>query len=212
MADKKSSEDCAAGPGRKRSEAKRAAILTAARGVFLQDGYAAASMNAIADAARVSKATLYSHFKDKETLFAAVVEERYAAFSNALPAYDEGADPAAALAAFARAMLANIRAPEHIALIRLILGEQARFPMLSEIYFNVGKASAYEKTQTYIRALARSGGYDIQDTKLAAGQFLGGVKEMLYWPIMFGGKPMGDDDEVIGAIVDATVKAWGAPD
>ena len=212
MADEKSSEDCASGPGRKRSEAKRAAILTAARGVFLQDGYAAASMNAIADAAKVSKATLYSHFKDKEALFAAVVEERYTAFSDALPAYDEGADPAEALAAFARAMLKNIRAPEHIALIRLIIGEQDRFPVLSEIYFKLGKASAYGKTQTYIRALAKSGGYDIQDTKLAAGQFLGGVKEMLYWPVMFGGEPMGEDDEVIESIVAAMVKAWGAPD
>jgi len=196
------------GPGRKRSEAKRQAILEAARATFLAQGYAGASMNAVADAAKVSKATLYSHFADKETLFAAMVEERYAAFAEALPAYDGTRDPADALADFARAMVKNIRAPEHAALIRLILGEQARFPVLSDIYFQKGKASAYARTESYIGALARDGDFDIPDTKLAAGIFLGGIKEALYWPVMFGGKPMGDDDAVIDQIVSTMIKAW----
>lgn len=196
------------GPGRKRSEAKRKAILDAARAVFLAEGYAGASMSAVADAATVSKATLYSHFADKEALFAAMVEERYTAFAEALPVYDGASDPAAALADFARALVDNIRAPEHTALVRLFIGELARFPVLSDIYFQKGKASAYARTEAYIKALAEKGGYDIPDTKLAAGLFLGGIKEALYWPVMFGGKPLGEDDEVIDALVAAMLKAW----
>lgn len=195
-------------PGRKRSEAKRVSILAAARAVFLAEGFAGASMNAVAEAAKVSKATLYSHFADKEALFAAMVQERYAAFADALPAYDGAQDPADALAAFARAMVANIRTPEHVALIRLILGEQARFPVLSDIYFRKGKASAYARTEGYIRALARGGDFHIPDTTLAAGLFLGGVKEALYWPVMFGGEPLGEDDAVIDDIVSTMIKAW----
>lgn len=198
------------GPGRKRSEAKRAAILAAARATFLAEGYAGASMNAVADAAKVSKATLYSHFQDKEALFSAMVEERYTAFADALPVYDGEQDPAAALADFARALIKNIRAPEHAALVRLFIGELARFPALSDIYFQKGKASAYARTEEYINALAEKGGYDIPDTKLAAGLFLGGVKEALYWPVMFGGKPLGDDDEVIETLVTSMLKAWRA--
>ena len=191
------------GPGRKRSEAKRAAILAAAQAVFLAEGFAGASMNAVAETAKVSKATLYGHFEDKEALFAAMVEERYTAFADSLPAYDGAQDPTDALA-----MVANIRAPEHIALIRLILGEQARFPALSDIYFRKGKASAYARTESYIRALAQQGDFDIPDTTLAAGLFLGGIKEALYWPVMFGGKPLGDDEAVIDKIVSAMIKAW----
>ena len=56
-------------------------------------------------------------------------------------------------------------------------------------------------------ALAEKGGYDIPDTKLAAGLFLGGVKEALYWPVMFGGKPLGDDDEVIETLDAESVES-----
>ena len=41
---------------------------------FLARGYAAASMDRVASIAGVSKATVYSHFGDKEGLFKALVE------------------------------------------------------------------------------------------------------------------------------------------
>jgi TetR/AcrR family transcriptional regulator, regulator of autoinduction and epiphytic fitness len=49
-------------------------ILRGAVQEFLAKGYAAASMDRVAAAAGVSKATVYSHFGDKETLFKAMVE------------------------------------------------------------------------------------------------------------------------------------------
>jgi TetR/AcrR family transcriptional regulator, regulator of autoinduction and epiphytic fitness len=49
-------------------------ILRGAVQEFLARGYAAASMDRVAAAAGVSKATVYSHFGDKETLFKAMVE------------------------------------------------------------------------------------------------------------------------------------------
>ena len=49
---------------------KRQAILDAAKRVFLANGYTGASMDAIAEAAPVSKPTLYSHFHSKPELFA----------------------------------------------------------------------------------------------------------------------------------------------
>jgi AcrR family transcriptional regulator len=55
-------------PGRER-------ILAEARARFTEQGFAAVSMQQIADAAGVNKATLYYHFTDKETLFAAVMAE-----------------------------------------------------------------------------------------------------------------------------------------
>ena len=55
--------------------AKRRQILAGARGVFLAQGFDAASMNDIARAAGVSKGTLYVYFDNKEQLFEAIVEE-----------------------------------------------------------------------------------------------------------------------------------------
>ena len=42
---------------------------------FLAHGYAATSMDRVASAAGVSKATIYSHFKDKADLFAAIMQQ-----------------------------------------------------------------------------------------------------------------------------------------
>ncbi|CAM3626771.1 TetR/AcrR family transcriptional regulator [Occultella aeris] len=52
---------------------KHAAIMAGGRAVFARDGYARASIDAIATASRVSTRTIYKHFADKTALFAAVL-------------------------------------------------------------------------------------------------------------------------------------------
>jgi AcrR family transcriptional regulator len=58
-----------------RSEATRAALLSAGRGLFAEYGYSGASSEAIVAAAGVSRGALQHHFVDKRSLFAAVYEE-----------------------------------------------------------------------------------------------------------------------------------------
>ncbi len=55
------------------SEGRRR-ILQAACPLFVEHGYKAVSMQQIADAAHIHKATLYHHFLHKEALFTAVVQ------------------------------------------------------------------------------------------------------------------------------------------
>jgi len=54
---------------------RRSQILAAARRVFGQRGYAAATMDEIATAAGMSKAALYGHFQAKEELFLGVLRD-----------------------------------------------------------------------------------------------------------------------------------------
>lgn len=54
---------------------KKRAILSGALSVFGRDGYARASIEAIADEAHVSTRTIYNHFNDKATLFHTLIEE-----------------------------------------------------------------------------------------------------------------------------------------
>jgi TetR/AcrR family transcriptional regulator len=59
---------------RRQPEASRNAILQAALVEFAREGLAGARMDAIADAAGVNKALLYYYFRDKETLYGAILD------------------------------------------------------------------------------------------------------------------------------------------
>ncbi|MFG1653382.1 TetR/AcrR family transcriptional regulator [Micromonospora sp. NPDC049275] len=54
---------------------KRRAIIEGALAIFSRDGYTRAGLDAIAAEAGVSSRTIYNHFKDKASLFEAVIEE-----------------------------------------------------------------------------------------------------------------------------------------
>jgi TetR/AcrR family transcriptional regulator len=58
-------------------EESRAAILKAAAQEFSEHGIAGARTDAIAQHARVNKALLYYYFKDKETLYGAVLDDAF---------------------------------------------------------------------------------------------------------------------------------------
>lgn len=57
------------------TEQKRQTILEGAVKVFIESGYDVSSMDKIAEVAGVSKRTVYNHFKSKESLFQAVVDD-----------------------------------------------------------------------------------------------------------------------------------------
>jgi AcrR family transcriptional regulator len=114
------------------AEATRAALLEAARALFAQRGYAAVGTEEIVRRARVTRGALYHHFRGKEDLFRAVVEdvereltERIAAEALAI----EAVDPWAALRGGARAFLAASAEPEVQRIIMLdapaVLGWEA---------------------------------------------------------------------------------------
>lgn len=72
----------------------RLALLDAAERLFIADGYAATSQDAIAASARFTKGALYRHFPNKEAVFVAVLEriergavERLAASARTAPSW-----------------------------------------------------------------------------------------------------------------------------
>ena len=69
-------------PLQARAVRTREAIITAAAQVFQRSGYAAASLDEIAQAADVTKGALYFHFPSKAALAAAILREHHAAWER----------------------------------------------------------------------------------------------------------------------------------
>src|SRR6267142_2606437 len=65
-------------------EESRAAILRAAAHEFAEHGISGARTDAIAREAHVNKALLYYYFKDKETLYGAVLDEVFGGLTKAI--------------------------------------------------------------------------------------------------------------------------------
>jgi len=84
-----------------RSEATTAALVRAARELFAQDGYAAASLDAVVARAGVTKGALYHHFESKQAVGLAVVTELLGGWIRQLSeSLAAAADPIAALRAW----------------------------------------------------------------------------------------------------------------
>jgi AcrR family transcriptional regulator len=72
------------GGARLPAAARRAQLLEVARRVFGQDGYRGTSMEAIAEAAGVTKPVLYQHFSSKHALYASLLEQELGQLTNDL--------------------------------------------------------------------------------------------------------------------------------
>ncbi|MGL5794482.1 MAG: TetR/AcrR family transcriptional regulator [Waterburya sp.] len=128
-------------PERSKSEEKTAAILQGAMQEFLKHGYAATSMDKVAKVAKVSKATVYSHFGDKESLFNAVIQDlvkdKFQQIMSLQTPEFFAENPKQVLSAMATKMLTNTQSDRTFQnFIRIIIGESGRFPELARAYVN----------------------------------------------------------------------------
>ncbi|WP_322895518.1 MULTISPECIES: TetR/AcrR family transcriptional regulator [unclassified Yoonia] len=106
-------------------------ILKAATDLFLKDGVAATSCEAVVAKARVGKASLYARYAGKDALFKAVVQHVVdsGAFNMDAPV-PSGGSPRDRLAIAGKAVLMQAISPVPLALMRLFLTEARRFPDL----------------------------------------------------------------------------------
>lgn len=148
------------------------AILDHATSVFLQQGYAAASIEAIARQARVAKRTIYARWNGKPALFLAVLQRLMATWLSTADAWPETADLATALRNAARSVLAVGLTPEAIALHRLMIAEAARFPELQVIMVRAGAQEGVRRIAGLLDRAVAVDELPPLDTEFAAEQFL----------------------------------------
>jgi len=156
----------------------RAAIVDAARTLFLRQGYAGTTMDEIAALAAIAKRTVYNNFDDKEALFNQIMGETIAfadEFARSLRDELTAGVTAANLRARlddlgGRLALAIVR-PEVIALRRLLVGEAREFPALAARYFDRAPGQVLEALASGFERLGKSGLLRIAKPRVAAAQF-----------------------------------------
>jgi AcrR family transcriptional regulator len=158
---------------RELSAEKTNAILDGAMQEFLANGYAATSMDKVAAAAGVSKATVYSHFRDKEGLFTALVQRlasKKEIFSLEKLRSVQG-DPASFLRGYAIGMLDNVADdPQVLTFLRIIIGESGRFPELARAFVQNIEKPTLELLSQYFASHPE---LQLPDPEVAARMFVG---------------------------------------
>jgi AcrR family transcriptional regulator len=149
----------------------RAHIVDAAKDVFLGSGFADTTMDEIARTARISKHTLYSHFRDKADLFEAVIVQDMQRFQNLPDLTQDRRDPEDVLFEAARWIYDHHVSAEAIAMNRVLIGAAVNFGALIERHHAYRFQASVSWIATYIKSLADRGVLPIADPSRAAARF-----------------------------------------
>ncbi|MDQ0786859.1 TetR/AcrR family transcriptional regulator [Streptomyces sp. B3I8] len=169
---------------RRLARQKREAIISAATELFLERGYDGTSLARIAEAAGVSKSTLFKQFPTKAALFEAIVTESWQRDAGDTAAQPRAGDPRAGLTAIGHRYAELIGRPGMTALFRIVIAELPRFPELGRMQFQLGKLPYFASVQHYLESEHEAGNADVPDAESAANQFLGMIANYVLWPRM----------------------------
>ena len=165
---------------RQPAEDRRRSILAAAQKVFLERGYANASIDAVVQLAGGSKATVYQQFGNKEGLLGALVAE--GAHELAHMVHDLPLDGALdeSLHLFGRHYLNLIMRPDRMALFRLTIGECGRVPEIGDVFYRTGPQAVGKWLTEFFRGVAAAGLITTRDPERTAYQFIHALRGDLY--------------------------------
>ncbi|MGN5724321.1 TetR/AcrR family transcriptional regulator [Acinetobacter calcoaceticus] len=114
-------------------------ILDAATKFFLIHGFSGTTTDMIQKEAGVSKATMYGCYKNKEAMFAAVIERQCRNMQEQIILVETKAENLrSALTEIGKTYLCFILSHSGLAFFRVCIAEAVRFPELSEKFFEVG--------------------------------------------------------------------------
>jgi TetR/AcrR family transcriptional regulator of autoinduction and epiphytic fitness len=188
---------------------KRRQILDGAHEIFIARGFDAASMSDIAAAANVSKGTLYVYFEDKEHLFVALIErEREAQKRGAYEALDEDPDLAHALTNFGERLIRLLVGEFAMSAHRIVIGVAERMPDLGREFYENGPMQGAQRIAGYLDRKVADGQLAIEDTALAAMQFLDLCQSGLLRPRLFNAVRKPPSDAEISRVVAAAVEMF----
>lgn len=147
-------------------------VLAGARDVFLAQGFEGASVDDIARAAGVSKATLYSYFPDKRLMF---LEVARAECARQCIVAESKINPnihlTEALTIAATTLVDFFTSDFYLRMYRVVVAESERFPELGQQFYETGPMLGRERITDYLTGAEARGEIRIADKALASDLF-----------------------------------------
>ena len=192
---------------------KRQSVIDAAASLFMAHGYGAVSMDAVARAAGVSKATLYAYFSSKDQLFATIVGEacrERIGLEELLPV--DAGDLRQALTAFGARLLRFFLEERPLALYRVVTAESTRFRELGRAFYESGPEALLRTFSAWLAERAAAGRLALSDPMMAAEQFVGMLRVGVFLRASLGlALPSeAEIDATVAAAVTTFLKAYAA--
>ncbi|MFY0693222.1 MAG: TetR/AcrR family transcriptional regulator [Paracoccaceae bacterium] len=188
-------------------------VLAGARTIFLAEGFEGASVDLIAREACVSKATLYSYFSDKRTLFIEVTKEECLKQSaRAVQVDDEGIPIRDMLIKIGQSMMSFLTSSFAHRIFRICVAESDRFPELGREFYFSGPQLMVERLTQYFELACARGELRIDDVQLAAHQFQELMKADVFIKMVFNviEKPEQEEiDRIVEGAVDLFLARYG---
>ena len=159
---------------RKDAILKRKELIEHATEMFMEMGYEKASMNNLVKRSGSSKSTIYKHFRSRQALFIAVIDEKLrdhlAPIENldlTTLSIEEG------LKLIGRTGIKVITSKDHINLCRIIYAEAERIPYVGKVYYEHGPKRGLGGVAKYLKLMVEKGKIKCANTELAAQYFWG---------------------------------------
>ncbi len=172
-------------------------VIDGARLVFLTNGFEGASVDDIARAAQVSKATLYSYFPDKRLLFLEVFrQECKKQAALALEQVHMEGPLNEVLFNAASTMVRFFMSDFSNRIYKIAIAEAERFPEIGQAFYADGPTIARDALMTYLVEQIDAGSLAIDDVQLAADQFIELCKASHHIQTMLGVKTEYSDSEI----------------
>lgn len=178
-------------PGRK-GQQTRQMILAAATGVFSKYGYEKASIARICAAVGIARGTLYQYFRDKQSLFRALVDEQVEQIEQFVEPIDWRASDSPELerALYERLLLIFQLIHDHQDVFRLMVREARAKNPETESRVRQGQRQILSAMAAEFQAGARTGHYDCPDPEFTAAYLLGGILELVEWNLFIAARPL----------------------
>ena len=167
---------------RKDAILKRKELIKHATEMFLEMGYEKASMNNLVKRSGSSKSTIYKHFRSRQALFIAVLDEiirdHLAPIENldlTTLSIEEG------LKLIGRTSLKVITSQDFVNLCRIIYAEAERIPYVGSTYYEHGPKRGMAGVVKYLSTMVEKGRIRCADPSVAAEYFWGMI---LYKPML----------------------------